>query len=284
MNISYRQLSLFESVVRNASLSKAADERAISQSAASQAIQELERQLGYPLFRKVGRRLVLTDTGEQVLPKIRGVLAGIESLRVPDGQALAGRLRICASETIASYLLPELIAGFVEQHPQVDISLDIRNTETTVTHIEQGQASIGFIEGPATSTSVQVVEWRKDEVVLFANTGSEWLQASNVESLPFIVREKGSGTRAVFDEFFKVQSAEPLIRLQLTRQEAIKHSVRAGLGVGCLSRLAIEDELQSGMVSEINIKARLERELSIVRPKASEISVLVKAFLSYVQQ
>jgi len=287
MNLSLRQLKLFESISRLQSLTAAAEEQAISQSAASQSLKELERQLGYALFSKTGRSLRITEAGQLALPKVRQVLSTIESLQYPQASFIGGKLRVSASETIASYLMPKLLADFVKEYPLVEPELDIQNTEGVVQEVTIGKASIGFIEGPTSSPDVTLTQWRADYLKVFSSPEHYWalvnnqIPASELKSLPWIVRELGSGTRAVFDQAFIQRHEAPLVKLALTRQEAIKQSVRAGLGIGCLSELSISDELKSNLLVELKSELELKRTFSIVCLKSVQLTPLVERFAAF---
>lgn len=286
MNLTQRHLTLFEAIARLESLSKAASEQAISQSAASQSLKEMEKQLGYELFRKVGRSLRITDAGSKALPKVRQMLASMESLKFPEASFIGGRLSVSASETLGSYLLPALLADFVAQYPRVEPELTILNTEGVVQQIEQGGARLGFVEGPTHSSLVHVTHWKRDSLVVFCDPQNHWvrdghLPDSELASLPWIVRESGSGTRAVFDHAFVLRNETPRIRLSLSRQDAIKQSVRMKLGIGCLSEMAVSDELLAGHLVALETSLELSRPLSLIRLKDEALSPLSQKFYEF---
>ncbi len=289
MNVSARQLRIFEATVRLDSLTRAADEQAISQSAASQAIKELERQLGYALLRKSGRELRLTEQGRTALPVIRRLIMQVDSLQYPRQDFIGGTLRIAASVTIASYLIPTLLAAFTKDYPQVMPVVDIQNTQTVIRQIERGEASIGFIEGPAQSPEVAVLPWKADRLTAFCAPDHPILQQQpySLDDLMqerWVVREQGSGTRDVFDRACQRLAQTPQIAFALSRQEAIKQSVRAGLGIGCLSQLSIVDEVQSGQLVELQTPLDLSRTFSIVRLKQLAETPLLQVFGSFAEQ
>lgn len=284
MNISLRQLRLFEATVRLGRLRMAADEQAISQSAASQAIKELERALGYRVLDRVGRELVVTDAGQQILPRVRQILRLSDSLTQPDEQRIAGTLRVAASVTIASYLLPAMVARFRRQYPDADAKLEITNTEGVLHRLEKGQAQLGMIEGPALHPTLDIVPWRPDRLTVFCSPDHPLarkgpLDAGSLADQDWIVREAGSGTRAVLDAALQAQGLKPRIALELTRHEAIKQSVRAGLGIGCLSTLTIADEVATGLLVALDTPLNLIRRFSWVCSPENRDNVLVQALL-----
>jgi DNA-binding transcriptional LysR family regulator len=284
MNLSLRQLHLFEATVRLGRLGLAAEEQAISQSAASQAIKELERALGYKVLDRIGRELVVTEAGQTILPRVRQILSLSDSLTQPDDRRIAGTLRIAASVTIASYLLPRMIAQFRRQHPEADAKLEITNTEGVLSRLEKGQAQLGMIEGPALHPTLDIVPWRSDHLVVFCSPEHPLARKSPLDTRTladqeWIVREAGSGTRAVLDAALQAQGLRPRIALELTRHEAIKQSVRAGLGIGCLSSLTIADEVAAGQLVLLETSLNLTRRFAWVCSPENRDNALIQALL-----
>ncbi|GGX71264.1 LysR family transcriptional regulator [Saccharospirillum salsuginis] len=285
MNLSLRQLRLFEATARLGRLTLAADEQAISQSAASQAIKELERQLGYAVLDRIGRELVLTDAGQQILPRVRQILSLSDGLNRADDHRIAGTLRVAASVTIASYLLPTMMARFQRRYPDASTQLDILNTEGVLERLEKGRAQLGMIEGPALHPTLDIVPWRSDRLAVFCApdhplASGPTPSVAELAREDWVVREAGSGTRAVLDAAFQAEGMKPRVALELTRQEAIKQSVRAGLGIGCLSALAIEDEVTAGHLVPLDTPLNLMRRFSWVCSPENRDNALVQAMLT----
>ena len=281
MSLSIRQLKVFEATARLERLTLAADEQALSQSAASQSLKELEQSLGYALFTRLGRELQITDRGEDLLPKVRQVISLLTEIEKPQTSKLEGTLRVAASVTIACYLLPQLTAKFISCHPDVKPEILIGNTGSVIEKLEKGQAQVGLIEGPASPAKLKVTPWLEDDLALFCHptnplAKSGFITLDELPKLNWILRESGSGTRNVFDQ--SVQKAGGKINsvLAMNRQEAIKQSVKADLGIGCLSRLSIREDVESGRLVELSSELDLSRRFSIVTPELS--SPLVEAF------
>lgn len=284
MNLSLRQLRLFEATARLGRLTHAADEQAISQSAASQAIRELERQLGYAVLERAGRELVLTGAGQQILPRVRQILSLSDGLIRADEHRIAGTLRVAASVTIASYVLPPLMARYQRHYPDAATHLEIHNTEGVLNRLEKGRAQLGMIEGPALHPTLDIVPWRSDRLAVFCAPDHPLATAptpsvAELAEQNWVVREAGSGTRAVLDAAFQADGFKPRVAFELTRQEAIKRSVRAGLGIGCLSALAIEDEVAAGYLVPIDTPLNLTRRFSWVCSPENRDNALVRAML-----
>lgn len=283
MNISLRQLRLFEAIARLGRLTLAADDQVISQSAASQSIRELERQLGYRLLQRQGREVQLTEAATQILPRLRQMLLLAESLQQPDQHRVAGPLRLAASVTIACYLLPDLLAQLLDHYPDVSPSVAILNTEAVLDALSKGQAHFGLIEGPALHNELLIEPWRSDELALFCHPelAPAENQASNkwLADQSWLVRESGSGTRAVFDIAMQAQGIQPKIRLEMSRQEAIKRAAQARLGVGVLSRLAVAEEVRAGTLCVLSSRLNLRRQFSWVCPLERLELPVTRAFL-----
>ena len=289
MNVNLRQLRLLEATSRLGRLTDAAEEQAISQSAASQAIRELERALGYRLFHRVRRQLEANDAAQQILPRVREILALVDGLEEPQGEAIGGDFHVAASVTVGCYLLPHLMAEFCHRHPRVAPRISIGNSGEILAMLEKGRAQLGIIEGPATHPDLEIRRWRRDRLSIFCATSHPLAQQGHLgrEALGrqrWIVREPGSGTRTVFDSAMQSARITPTIALALPRQEAIKQSVLAGLGIGCLSALSIADEVAGGQFVELDTPLELVRNLSWIAPRERRAGGVVDAFLDLMEE
>ena len=272
MPITLRQLEIFEKVATTQHVTKAGKQLLISQSAVSMAIAELEHVAGAPLFERHGRRLLLNDRGRYLLPEAREVIRRtrtIERVLNDSAEKPTGVLRIGASTTIGNYLLPSLLGEFARLYPQAKALLAVGNTQQIATAVENGELDLGLIEGPCHLASLNASSWRQDELVVIVGKEHPWSgeRFASVEMLteaPWIMREKGSGTREVFESAISRKGIGFSISLELGHTEAIKRAVEAGLGVGCLSRLAVQRELDNHWLIEIETPLDLRRDLIIL--------------------
>ena len=286
MSISIKKLQLFEATARLGKLTKAASELSLSQSAASQALKELEQSLGYPLFERTGRDLLITVNGLKSLPKVRQISDLLESLKLANLNTMSGVLRVVASATIATYLLPQLIAKFVKIYPDVTPEIHIGNTQMVIDYLDKGKASIGLIEGPAVHRHLQITPWQVDTLQIFCSPKHSLAKKAtiNLEQLQqhsWVLREHGSGTRAIFDAAIEQLGAQITLGIELTRQSAIKESVKAGLGLGCLSQLSIAEELNNGRLIALNSPLNLSRRFALVTNKNSYHNSLTQTFIDF---
>ncbi|QEM69413.1 LysR family transcriptional regulator [Geobacter sp. FeAm09] len=291
MTISFRQLEIFEKVARTGHVTRAGEELLLTQSAISMAVSQLESLTGAPLFERSGRRLILNDRGRLLLAEAGGILQAVRRLEQrlqKNGGELTGELLVGGSTTVGNYLLPALLGAFARMYPKTRVQLRVGNTRQVVAWVEEGKLDIAFIEGPCHSRGVVAVPWRDDELVVVAGPDHAWgmeggATAEMLASAPWVMRERGSGTREVFEAAMDALGVSYSIALELGHTEAIKNGVASGLGVSCLSRLAVHRELEHGWLVAIDSPLALTRSLALIRRRASFRTPLVSAFLDVAQ-
>lgn len=252
MKYSLRQLEIFVTISRTESVSRAAEALSLSQSATSTALSELERQFDLQLFDRVGKSLRINETGRQLLPRAVELLDRAHEIEaLLQGHAGFGYMKIGATLTVGNYLATLLVAKFLQVHPESSIQLQVHNTSTIVQQIVNHELDLGLIEGDTHHPDIEVQPWIADELVVFSAPGHQLAKASSIsiEQLlqeQWILREKGSGTRETFDRALRNNHSKLNIRLELEHTEAIKRAVESGLGIGCISRLALKDAFRRG--------------------------------------
>jgi DNA-binding transcriptional LysR family regulator len=291
MPITLRKLSVFVKVAETGQVTKASKLLLMSQPAVSMALGELEEAAGGPLFIRRGRRLLLNDRGRFLLEPAQEILrkvANFQNLLEESGKEPRGLLRIGASTTIGNYLLPSLMARFSRLHPGAKASLQVGNTQQIEQSLEQGDIDVGLIEGPSHAPKLKTTPWRDDELVVIAGNehpmcGEKSVSADILANADWIMREPGSGTREVFEAALMRRVNRINISLELGHTEAIKKAVEAGLGISCLSRLAVERELANGWLVEIQTPLDLKRALTILLRNDSCQTKLLKSFLALLE-
>jgi DNA-binding transcriptional LysR family regulator len=243
-------------------VTRAAEALAMSQSAASGSLSELESQFGVKLFDRLGKRLQLSELGRQLRPQVENLLAQAQALeQALDGRAVTGRLRIGATLTIGNYIAVSMIADFRQRFPEADIALHVANTEAIAERVASFELDMGLIEGELQRPDLDIAPWRHDELVVFAAPGHPLadvtaLTDADLVALPWIVRERGSGTRQAFDRAMRGILSELHIAMELQHTEAIKRAVEAGLGVGCLSQVCLTDAFKRGSLVPLPVPGR----------------------------
>jgi DNA-binding transcriptional LysR family regulator len=252
LRLTLRQLQIFAAVARAGSTTAAAKEIALSQSATSAALNELEALLGGKLFNRVGRRLVLNEHGRSMLPQARGLLESaraIESQFGKAGRSSAPQLRIAASTTIGNSVLPKVIAAYRRKEDAAQIAVEIGNTRQVAKAVANFEVDLGFIEGPTTEPQVKVVPWMADELVIacsprhaLARRGKRHkVSLQELRDATWLLREPGSGTREVVERVLQPQLHRLRTETDLGSAEAIMEAAAEGLGITCLSSYTVAD-------------------------------------------
>lgn len=286
--LSIRKLDIFIRVAESGQVVRASEELGLTQSAVSMALASLESFHGGPLFHRLGKKLVLNEQGRMLLPYARDILQRLEnfSCMVKDtNNEPSGELRVGASTTIGNYLLPLLLGKFSRHYPQAKVSLQIANTDQIALAVVEGSLDVGLIEGPCHQPLLSCRKWRDDKLEVIAAPTHLWASQSGVDIAQlqqgdWIVREVGSGTREVFEAALGIAVAQLPSTLELGHTEAIKRAVEAGLGVSCLSRLAVQSELALGRLIVIPTPLHLQRSLSVISHGGRYQSALFKAFIT----
>ena len=285
MRITLKQLSVFAAIAKHENISQAADEVALTQSAMSMSLKELESQLSSPLFHRHGKRLKLNNTGLALQPRVQQLLQlakEIERLALQD--ELSGVLRIGASSTIGNYLVPAIIADFLNANPDVHIDLKVANTQQIVDDMKHLRIDIGLIEGLTDAPQLDKKIWRHDQLKIFAAFDhplslQDSVSFDQLAKTPWILREQGSGTRDIFTHATHDKFEPQAQLLELGNSEAIKQAVKTGFGISCLSELAINAELKYKELKTLQIEGLdLSRKLFIIKHKSQISSRIEQAF------
>lgn len=272
MNISY--LDSFLTVVSKGSFSAAAKSLGISQPAVSFQVQAMEKYLGVSLFVRSGQKLKLTPEGESALSYARKISDNLSGLRAEiDGlrDHVSGTLVISASTIPGEYLVPRLLARYKAKYPDVELSLNINDTEQTITDVGDGLADAGFV-GSLPETAAKKITaslFADDKLVLVAPASDPAAakKAVSIKSLighSLILREHGSGSRKVFEAALKkvgLSIGDFAIVMELGSNQAVLSAVEAGLGFSVLSELAAGPAAELGAV-----KTAVFSDLDLSRP------------------
>jgi DNA-binding transcriptional LysR family regulator len=286
MRYTLRQLEIFVAVSRLDSVSKASELLCLSQSATSTSLGEFERQFGLQLFDRIGRSLSINESGKKLLPKAVELLDRAKEIE-SELSALAGfgEMHIGATLTIGNYLANLLVAKFLQTYPDSNIKLQVHNTKTIIQQIINHELDLGMIEGDCDHPDLEVQPWIADELVIFSAPNHPLTKEKNINidtliKQVWILREKGSGTRETFDRVFGVNEKNMNIRLELEHTEAIKRAVESGIGIGCISKLALKDAFRRGSLVALDVKnIQLNRYFYFLWPKSKYQTNGMKKFL-----
>lgn len=256
------QLRIFVAVAERQHVTRAAEALNLTQSAVSSAVTTLEARHGVALFDRVGRNIVLNQAGETFLVEARAVLARVaaaEAALDDLGGLVRGRLSIQASQTIASYWLPERLAAFHRLHPGITLEVAIGNTAQVARAVLEGAAELGFVEGEIDDPALVRTVIAHDALALVVGRDHPWAAAPSAQprslaATPWVLREPGSGTRSTFEAVLAkagLSLADLDVAMTLPGNEAVRGAVVAGAGATVISRSAVTARLASGILVEI---------------------------------
>jgi DNA-binding transcriptional LysR family regulator len=283
MTINLHHLRLFAAVAEHGSFTKAAGSLNLSQPAISKSLNELERQLNIGLIDRTGKSVKLTDAGRTLYARARE-LFGVERAAEQELRELRGLkrglLRIAASTTIATYMLPAVLGRFHLRHPKVRIQTTSANTRSVLRMLLEFRVDVALVEGPVSHPRVNVRPWREDELVVIAPPDHELLgrrpvDVHTVAAYSFLVREPGSGTREVSRRALALHGVRLANTMRVGGTEAIKQGVAAGLGLAIVSRAAATDQLALGKIAILPVEGlEIRRTLAQItlRGRASTAS------------
>jgi DNA-binding transcriptional LysR family regulator len=291
MNLNH--LAIFHAVAETRGISLGAERLRISQPAVSKQIQELERSLGTKLFDRIPRGVRLTESGELLAGYARRLFALEAEAEAALGELRGlerGRLAVGASLTIGGYLLPNVLAEFHKRYPGIELAVEIANTDEVQTRLLDGILDIalteGFVEHPELESSV----FYEDEMVVIVPPGHPLLEETEVTGArlcdePFLMREEGSGTRAVVERAFAERLLAPRPVMSLGSIEAIKRAVAAGIGVAMVSGLTVTLEREARKLVILPIAdLTVRRPLHLLQTRHRNTSRAAQAFKSVLQE
>ena len=291
MNLNH--LAIFHAVAQTGSMTLGAGRLDISQPAVSKQVQELERVLGVHLFDRIGRRVCLSQAGE-ILADYAGrlfALAHEAEEAMADVRAVGrGRLVIGASTTIGTYLLPGVVAEFWRRHPGVELLVEVENTEQVHRRLAVLELDVGLTEGFVEEVELDAEVFHRDELVVIAPpghrlAGNPRVPLSALQEEPFVLREPGSGTRAVEERALARLKLPVRVAVALGSTEAIKRVVAEGVGLAIVSKLAVHAECAAGTLAVLPVAGlRIERPLHLVRRKGRRDGPALQAFCGVLRE
>jgi LysR family transcriptional regulator, low CO2-responsive transcriptional regulator len=261
MAITVTQLTTFLAVIRGGSVTAAADELVVTQPSVSSALAALGRELGCDLFERSGRGVRLTEAGSAFEPYAGDVIGLLENGRQAAREAAAvaaRRLHIAAVTTAAESFVPPLMRAFSQAHPEIELTLDVGNRQDVLDRVRAHMVDVAISGKPPADDRLVAEPLIDNEIACITATDDPAvadapLDAIELTDRPWLLRELGSGTRALNEQFLEERGLMPHT-LTLGSNGAIKQAARAGFGVSLLSRAAVEAELTSGLLGEIRLK------------------------------
>lgn len=273
-----RRLQVFYTVAKVLSFTKAAETLHMTQPAVTFQVKQLEEFFNTRLFDRTHNKISLTDAGKIVYDYAEKILDHYDKMnsevRELTGE-VTGSLLIGASTTIAEYMLPSLLGAFKKQFEDVNIRLQVGNTDAIVAMVENNMIDLGVVEAPVYNKNLEVEVCRLDEMVLIVPIGHplsnrDKISVEDIRKYHYISREEGSGSRSVIDSYIREQGlsySDLRVVMELGSPEAVKMAVESDVGVAIVSRTTITKELKLGTLKAIPLDPPLDRPFSHVRQK-----------------
>lgn len=281
-----RHLKIFITVFETGSVTAAAKKLFIAQPSVSLALRELEENYGVRLFDRISRKLYITETGKHFLEYASHIVTLFEKM---EGEIknwdLIGLLRIGSSITVGNYLLPRYIKQFKQQYPNNQIHVKIDNSTVIEQSVMANEIDIGLIEGVVHYPLIVRKRIMYDELVLVCGKDNplstqDSINVNELKNLDFILREKGSGSRELFDSMMLLHNIEIEPVGESVSNQAIIHSMYEGFGLSVLPKLIVKDDIDKGSLHQIIINdITLSRELSLIYHKNKYLSKAANEFI-----
>ncbi len=279
--MNFRKLKIFYETAISLNMTEAGKKLYISQPSVSQAIKELENELEVKLFDRIGKKLYLTNEGEIYLKFVSRILNLNEEVKIMLEDLknnVTGKIKIGASTTIGTYILPNVIKSFLEKNKDVEISIVIENTEDIEKLLLDNDVDIAFVEGDVNSKDIVKEELWKDKLVFVK---AKDIDIEYKEKIPLIMRERGSGTRDIIETNLKNSNVDYSICMELGSTDLILKVVEVGLGIACVPYRCVEKEIKEGILEEVFIDGvkEIKRDFRFIYHEDKFLSNTMKAFL-----
>ncbi len=292
-NITFRQLKVFVEVARKLSFVRAAEVLHLTPPAVTMQVKELESAVGLPLFDRRGRTVSLTTTGEYFLVYARQLLSTLkdaEDAMARFKRVETGLLNIGLVST-AKYFIPRLLARFKEEHPGVEVRLQVSgNREQLLALLHANEIDLAVMGRPPKEMATRAEPFAAHPLVFVCPPGHP-LQAIGTPALaaladyPFVVREPGSGTRHAMEDFLREHGIAPRITMEMSSNETIKQAVMAGMGISFLSLHTLGLELRSGLLEVVEVEGTpIMRTWNVVHLLSKLLSPAAEAFRYYIME
>jgi DNA-binding transcriptional LysR family regulator len=290
VNLTLRQLKIFEAVARHLSFTRASKELHLTQPAVSMQVKQLEEEVGLPLFEQVGKKIFLTEAGEEMQRYAGSVMTTLAeaSLVFDEMRGLErGRLRIAVAST-ANYFVPQLLASFCQRYPNVRVSLDVTNRKRLLDALSANDTDLVIMGKPPQHMDLVAESFMDNPLVVIAPPGHPLANERNIplkrlQGETFLVREKGSGTRSAMERFFTEHGVSLSSTMEMSSSEAIKQGVEAGLGFGLLSLHTLEMELALKRLVILDVRELpILRKWYIMHRSGKRLSVVAQNFKDFV--
>lgn len=292
MNYTLHQLIVFQAVYKHKSITKAAEELHLTQPAVSIQLKKLQEQFEIPLTEVIGRQLYITDFGEKIAEVSLRILEEAESIKTTMNQykgLLVGKLTISSAST-GKYVIPYFLTEFSNQHPGVEISIDVTNKTQVLNKLVNNETDFALVSVLPEDIPIEAVELMPNKLFLVGN--SEMITkdggVNGPEDLgdkPLIFRENGSATRKAMEDFLDRNEVKVKRRMELVSNEAVKQAVNAGLGYSIMPLIGMKAFLETESTKIIPLKGLpIVTSWNLIHLKGKNMSPVALALIDFLEK
>lgn len=291
MKYTLHQLEIFSKIAEVKSVTKASEKLFLTQPAVSIQLKNFQDQFKLPLFEVVGRKLYITEFGEEIAATAGKILEEVASINYKSALfegKLAGKIKISIVST-AKYTMPFFLTDFIKQHEQVDLTMDVTNKMSVIRSLENNECDFAMVSTIPRKLNIKRIELMKNKLYFVANKNftipKKELQTKDLNKSLFIFREPGSATRLAMERFLVKHKIEVQKKMELTSNEAVKQAVIAGLGISIMPIIGLKNELKNGDLQILNIKnLPIETNWNLIWLKSKNLSLVAKAFKKHIEE
>lgn len=291
MNITLRQLKVFEMVAKRLSFTRAAEELYLTQPAVSMQVRQFEDTVGLPLFERLGKKIFLTEAGREMYR-----LSKVMAEKVDDAEqvidelkgAERGSLVVSVASTV-HYFAIRLLADFSKHYPKVSLNLKVTNRKGVLEHLEQNETDIALMGIPPADQDLVAIEFMDNPLVIIAPPKhrlamKKSISLKELKNETFLMREQDSGTRSSVERFLGEKQILLTPSMEMNNNEAIKMGVEMGLGLGIVSIHTVDQELKDGRIVILDADSfPIMRQWFIAYRTGKRLSVIARVFESFVK-
>jgi DNA-binding transcriptional LysR family regulator len=291
MNYTLHQLEIFRKIAELKSVTKASEQLFLTQPAVSIQLKNFQDQFKLPLFEIVGRRLYITEFGEEISKAASKILEEVEAINyksaIFEGK-LAGKLKISIVST-AKYVMPYFLSDFIKDNGMVDLTMDVTNKMAVIRSLENNECDFAMVSTIPKKLNIERIELMKNKLYFVASKNfkhsKKAISLKDLNTSLFIFREPGSATRLAMERYLIKNKIEIHKKMELTSNEAVKQAVIAGLGISIMPIIGIKNELQNGDLQILDIKnLPIETNWNLIWLKSKNLSLVAKAFKKHIEE
>lgn len=282
MNYTLNQLQIFLKIVETESITKAAEELHLTQPAVSIQLKNLQDQFDIPLTEVLGRKIHITDFGREIAVSAENIINQVNAINNKTlafkGQ-LTGKLKIAVVST-GKYVMPYFLSEFMQKNIGVQLNMDVTNKSKVIESLEKNEIDFALVSILPAAINIEKIDLLPNKLFLIGNEKTN----RNIEDLPLIFREKGSGTRQAMEQFIQKKKLSVLKKMELSTNEAVKQAIISGLGYSIMPIIGIKNELMNKQLFIIPVKGMpVKTNWSLIWLKGKKHSPVAEAYLNYLK-